>query len=60
MLKIPFCSQSRHHAKALAHKIIRELDLCTKAEINLIPTSDLIEINPQLRLGKEYEFGALP
>ena len=59
-LECPLCCKGRNCIEAFPSKIDRHLNLSTKAKVHILPTLDLVEINPELRLSKEDVFGALP
>ena len=46
--------------KTLCYEIAGKFDLRSKAETDLLPSFDLIEIQPDLRLTDENEFSTLP
>ena len=60
MLKSPFCCKGGHYFEAFLDKVIRDFYLCTEAQVDILPSFDVFKIHPQLGLGEEDEFCALP
>ena len=46
--------------ETFCYEVGREFDLCSKTDVDLFPSFDVSEVHPELRLGDEYEFRALP
>ena len=60
LIECPLKTNGGHTAKTPLYKVVREFNLATYAKVYLIPTLNLVEVYPKLRLGNKDKLGILP